>query len=237
MVARATSAAPGYFREMHIEGREFIDGAIGFNNPTEELCDEVEYLYGAKANSLILSIGTGIHEHSSLKFGGPVGVIADALRMAIDCQRIHKNMEQRCDREEGFGYYRLNVEDPQLGDIKLGAYRELPRIKTITEHYLSMSDVSKRLHEVAEILVKNRRDRISQNKDRWEAFCCDTRYQCIRGPHKRCQYGYHERTRHRFVEHLKRDHEIIDDNERERIIEESKNIFIEVMARRAFTVM
>ncbi|OXV06084.1 hypothetical protein Egran_06148, partial [Elaphomyces granulatus] len=76
-VARATSAAPGYLREMHIEGRDFIDGAIGFNNPTEELYDEVEYLYGAKANSLILSIGTGLHEPRS--FGGPIGVVADAL--------------------------------------------------------------------------------------------------------------------------------------------------------------
>jgi len=229
MVARATLAAPGYLREMHIEGREFIDGEIRLGNPTEELYDEVEYLYGTKANSLILSIGTGLDEPRSSIFGG---VLADALRMATDCQQVHRNMERHCDKQEGFGYYRLNVENYHLADIKLGAYRELPRIKEITEDYLSRSDVRRTLHKVADILVENRRDRISRNKDRWEAFCCDTRYQCISGPHNRCQYGYYERTRHRFVEHLKRDHDITNGDDEKRIIEESKNIFIESMAKR-----
>jgi hypothetical protein len=96
--------------------------------------------------------------------------------------------------------------------------------------YLLKPGVLNRLHEVARILVTNRRDRIAQNGDRWEAFCCDIRYQCSLGPNKRCQYGYDERTRHDFVEHLQRDHGITSGDEREKLIEESKNIFLDHMA-------
>lgn len=34
--ARATSAAPTYFPRMNIDGIDFLDGGLGFNNPTSE---------------------------------------------------------------------------------------------------------------------------------------------------------------------------------------------------------
>lgn len=34
--ARATSAAPAYFPRMNIDGIDFLDGGMGFNNPTSE---------------------------------------------------------------------------------------------------------------------------------------------------------------------------------------------------------
>jgi hypothetical protein len=221
MVARATSAAPAYLREVEIEGRQFIDGAIGFNNPSEELHGEVEYVYGETANALILSIGTGLHgPPGSSGFGNTLGLVATALRMVTDCQAIHEKIASRSQREK-FDYYRFNVGNG-MGNIKLGAYKTIPRIKELTMDYLSQQGTLDDLRKAAESLVKNRRDRIKQNRDRWEAFCCDTRYRCECGPHKRCQYGYHERARHRFVEHLKRDHGIDNDDEIKRLIEESK---------------
>ena len=111
-VARATSAAPAYLRGVDIEGRKFIDGAIGCNNPTEELHDEVENLYGDKANSLVVSIGP-----RSSMFKGLIGVVKGAVSML----KIHENMERRCTRE-GFRYYRFNVEN-NMGKIKIGAYK------------------------------------------------------------------------------------------------------------------
>jgi len=230
MVARATSAAPSYLRDVDIEGRKFVDGAIGFNNPTEELHDEVEYLYGEKASSLVLSIGTGTGPPHSSKFKGGFGVVKDALGEMTDCEKIHQNMDRRSQREN-FEYQRFNVKN-DMGKIKIGAYKELPTIKEKTERYLQESNVDERLRTVARILVANRRNRITQNGDRWEAFCCDIRYQCPYGPHKRCKYGYHERTRHRFVEHLERDHGITNSGDRETIIDESKNIFLDLTARR-----
>lgn len=32
--ARATSAAPAYFERLKYKGEEFIDGGMGWNNPT-----------------------------------------------------------------------------------------------------------------------------------------------------------------------------------------------------------
>ena len=227
-VARATSAAPAYFREMDIENRPFIDGAIGFNNPTEELHDEVKYLYGGKANSLIVSIGTGKNPRPTF-VKGTFGLLRKGVSMLTDCEKIHANMVKK----DGLRYYRFNVED-DVGKIKIGAYKELPTIKEKTEKYLRDPDVENRLRKVAEILVTNRHDRIAQNKDRWEAFCCDIRYQCpgLGGDYERCQYGYHERTRHRFVEHLQRDHGITDEAKLEEKIEESKKIHFDLEASR-----
>jgi len=221
-VARATSAAPGYLREITIEGRRFIDGALDCNNPSVELWREISFLYGPSANSLILSIGTGLQEPSN-KFGGNFSILTHALAMATDSQKIHENMVELSGLSPQFDYYRLNVVEG-MGTIKLGAYNKLGKMKGLVEDYLRESKVIDELREVAKKLVDSRRARIKCNKDRWEAFCCETRYRCDEGPGGRCQYGYHERTRHRFVEHLKRDHNISDRTQVENLVENAKKL-------------
>lgn len=206
MVARATSAAPGYLRKIEIEGRKFIDGGFGCNNPSEELWREINFLYGSTANSLILSIGTG-HQTPSPRVGsGIVLLIKKSLRMAVDSEKTHEEMSSKA-QNIGFTYKRFNVTTGMQG-IRLGEYKKLDEMKEATEKYLSDERVVRELREVAGRLVANRRRRVEENRDRWEAFCCETRYRCLVGPENRCQYGYHERARHRFIEHLQRDHKI-----------------------------
>ncbi|OJD30282.1 calcium-independent phospholipase a2-gamma [Diplodia corticola] len=61
-VARATSAAPGYFKEMKIDGRKYSDGAAGFNNPASLAIKELWKTVSDRDPfpiALLLSIGTG----------------------------------------------------------------------------------------------------------------------------------------------------------------------------------
>ena len=64
--ARATSAAPSFFKEMHIDkstlpspGITFIDGGLGYNNPSRVALDEAEQLWPTSKHFCLISIGTG----------------------------------------------------------------------------------------------------------------------------------------------------------------------------------
>jgi Patatin-like phospholipase len=68
--ARATSAAPSYFKEMFIStplpGIAYVDGGIGHNNPAEiALQDEAPKIWPTCRQFCLVSIGTG--QHSALK--------------------------------------------------------------------------------------------------------------------------------------------------------------------------
>lgn len=61
--ARATSAAPSFFKEMYIDnpppGISYIDGGLGYNNPSEIALREAAGLWPATNHFCLVSIGTG----------------------------------------------------------------------------------------------------------------------------------------------------------------------------------
>ena len=76
-VARATSAAPLYFRAQEIKKEAFIDGGMGCNNPSEFIYSEIRAVHG-KRPYLILSIGTGTKAKSVAQANHTPGVVARA---------------------------------------------------------------------------------------------------------------------------------------------------------------
>ncbi|KAF4996354.1 hypothetical protein FDECE_12498 [Fusarium decemcellulare] len=59
--ARATSAAPYYFKPLEINGQTFVDGGLQANNPLGWLWNEVLQVFGPlRTTDCFLSIGTGI---------------------------------------------------------------------------------------------------------------------------------------------------------------------------------
>jgi hypothetical protein len=58
-VARATSAAPGYFSKQRIDNRLYQDGGRGCNNPSFHVFDDIKMKYGTRHPELVVSIGTG----------------------------------------------------------------------------------------------------------------------------------------------------------------------------------
>ncbi|KAF5625338.1 calcium-independent phospholipase A2-gamma [Fusarium tjaetaba] len=77
--ARATSAAPGYFNSIEIDGMSFIDGGVQANNPLGWLWNEVLQVFTAvRTTDCFLSIGTGVSlSEPSVSVFGPIGILTN----------------------------------------------------------------------------------------------------------------------------------------------------------------
>ena len=133
-VARATSAAPSYFKPMKIHKLAYLDGGFGANNPCEEIFEEVRKMnnHADTCASIIISVGTGIDTGwSRLKNLGPsrfINFLNVARKWASESEEVHVRM---LNRKEGapFEYYRLNVPDG-IGSLKLDEWRVRGRVRT-----------------------------------------------------------------------------------------------------------
>ena len=133
-VARATSAAPSYFKPMKIHKLAYLDGGFGANNPCEEMFEEVRKMnnHADTCASIIISVGTGIDKGwSRFKSLGPsrfINFLNVARKWASESEEVHARM---LNRKEGapFKYYRLNVPDG-IGSLKLDEWRVRGRVRT-----------------------------------------------------------------------------------------------------------
>ena len=68
-VARATSAAPGYFKEVTIGELIYVDGGFGANNPCLEIFWEVRNLnnYDEQCINCVVTIGTGKNDEKRIQ--------------------------------------------------------------------------------------------------------------------------------------------------------------------------
>lgn len=136
-VARATTAAPGYFKEVIIDGRQYIDGGFGANNPCLEIFLEVLNLNNQNKNCLgcVMSIGTGKNadqrfQHKTGRVKIPTGRLGQFLhylgfaqKMATDPEKAHENMKAHWQRDkESWMYQRLNFEN-EHGRMKLDEWK------------------------------------------------------------------------------------------------------------------
>ncbi|KAL9622655.1 MAG: hypothetical protein Q9160_002965 [Pyrenula sp. 1 TL-2023] len=142
--ARATSAAPTFFKRLRIGHKtaqeEFLDGGLGFNNPSKILLDEMVKLYGDQDISCIVSIGAGktnITEYKMQSFFGkliPTELIDVLKNMAVDCEETEVEMSKKFLKKPGV-YFRFNVEHGLQG-VGLEEWKELGNITSKTNEYL-----------------------------------------------------------------------------------------------------
>lgn len=186
-VARATSAAPSYFKAIQMDENDknskYIDGGFGANNPSEEGCQSVQQLSNNQPGAIneFVSIGTGKkNEHGGKGFLLPLRYARQAIKMATDSERVHGSMLHSSERDR-YQYSRFNVEHG-LEKIKLDTWKgkqKLERISTKTTEYLETEDVARRIDELAKSLVQIRRKRAGQsNSDHWARFCHGVEYLC-----------------------------------------------------------
>jgi patatin-like phospholipase/acyl hydrolase len=196
-VARATTAAPTYFKEKVINGQKFLDGGFGTNanNPSQIAYHEVLLMHGnnPQAVGLLVSIGTGKLRNltpfpriNSI-YGKYKAAISYAVHAASDAEDTHQKMMLNMaaiDRP----YERFNV-DGGLDHIKLDDWKTISQrssstpvnvtLKTIedgTKAYLRQKDVQVRLEETALMLVKNRQERSKTTL--WDFAATGSRYYC-----------------------------------------------------------
>ena len=159
--ARATSAAPTFFKRIEIgRAQPFIDGGVGRNNPSWVVLDEANTLFGARPIGCLVSIGTGQVETVGIGKPGflrqiiPTNVI-DVLRaIAIDCEDTHEQMS-RLFTQLPSTYFRLNVEQGMQG-IKLSEWEDLSKVEAHTTQYLRRKEVNEKLALLGKIIIMPR---------------------------------------------------------------------------------
>lgn len=129
-VARATSAAPSYFKEHKIGRWKYLDGGFGANNPCVEIYDEVRKMNNNSEScaNVVLSIGTGKNTKIA-RFSSGTAVrryynyLNFARKWASDSENTHSDMLKKHTHSGfKFHYTRLNVE-AGLDDMKLDEWK------------------------------------------------------------------------------------------------------------------
>ena len=154
--ARATSAAPTFFKRMKIgppgAQEEFLDGGVGNNNPIRLLMKETPKAFDdQRAVACIISIGTGSTNITEFKEPGlfqkvvPTKLIDALKEIATDCEKVEKEVAQRFATTPGI-YFRFNVEHG-LERIPMESYDELGNIKSKTINYLQDDKIAQSVDE------------------------------------------------------------------------------------------
>lgn len=141
-VARATSAAPGYFREITIStgnGNDprdcvrFKDGGFGTNNPTEEAYYDIARKHGGESKiGIVISIGTGktpldLFARRPGNLNNAIANLRAATKLPSMTFKAHEGMLRIAERgrdggEENFHYYRFDGGEP-LGEIAMDEWK------------------------------------------------------------------------------------------------------------------
>lgn len=184
--ARATSAAPHYFREVTINGNVYMDGGIRNNNPSYSILREARDFHRLRpwaerhapdANGrgpvvgVIVSIGTGRSAPLSMFSRGNIlqrihAIGKYAVRNLTDPEVTHQQMADHTN-DLGIPYFRFNVETG-LENMKMDEMRSdtIQRIQDATRDYLQLDETKKQLRRCANYLVAHRRGRCRTDVER-----------------------------------------------------------------------
>ena len=169
--ARATTAAPLAFKpakvKIGIEDESFVDGAVKWNNPSEEVVAEAEALFGPHRRlGCFISLGTGIRPPALKKKTekrGRLGTnysIRELITMTAnyltDPEPIHRKLENRLG-DHPDSYFRFSVPYvPGDDKVKIFEYQKMGALRLSTEKYLAERDVSEKFDEIVDILCRKR---------------------------------------------------------------------------------
>jgi predicted acylesterase/phospholipase RssA len=161
--ARATSAAPTFFKPEEIGSKHFVDGGLGYNNPTILLINEAEEFFSASEIGCLVSIGTGVQRGKELAAKSSIGTkfflvpivgmyaaMADASVVMKDIATSSEFNHQRAlelfaRSERQDAYHRFNVSHGM--DIQLNECYKIPAIRYATETYLNEPATQSALQE------------------------------------------------------------------------------------------
>lgn len=232
-VARATSAAPGYFHPIKIDEVDgsdrirFKDGGFGTNNPTKVAYYDVVDKHGKESKiGLVISIGTGktplnLFARRSGHLNNAIANLKAAIKLPSRTVNAHGDMMRLADRdgEEKFPYYRFEGGEA-LGELAMDEWKshrftrftghsDQPGFKTIkkiedgTAAYLQSPVVQHKLAACAKLLVRRRRLR-TRDVSRWDRYASASYYECGLND---CEFKW-IKTRQEYEEHIKNHHKI-----------------------------
>ncbi|EQL35284.1 hypothetical protein BDFG_03030 [Blastomyces dermatitidis ATCC 26199] len=160
--ARATSAATSFFEPAAIGTRRYVDGALGANNPVDEVWNEAQNIWCADDGALeplvncFLSIGTGNPGVSPMNEGALKMLAKDIVKMATQTERTAETFQARhrglFDRER---YFRFNVAQG-LQTVGLEEYKKQGLLEAATDDYLTSTDQRVRLRNCVKRLKEKK---------------------------------------------------------------------------------
>lgn len=183
-IARATSAAPVYFKSMKVGLLRLLDGGLLANNPSQLARAEVRSMHrhhpsgsckptgatpenGTDGIRFLVSLGTGKQASQLITRGaGPIpkllSIIRRALKQMTDPEPVHDNLKNSLESDT---YYRFNVENDlrkmNLDEciVRGGENLTFSKIEKAVNEYFNDNDVWNRARDLAKELVKHRRER------------------------------------------------------------------------------
>jgi len=151
--ARATTAAPTFFKAIEIGGpgskERFIDGGLGRNNPIGQVFEEAELVFPDRHVACAISIGTGqaqtiaIPKPSLFQRILPFDVVNAMVQIATHCERTAEETERRFKSSPNV-YFRLNVEQG-MQNVTLERWDRLGEVATHTNQYLLKVEVDQKV--------------------------------------------------------------------------------------------
>lgn len=156
--ARATTAAPTYFKPITLSSasgaEDFIDAAMGCNNPTEQLLQEAGEVFDSRRRlGCVVSIGTGtrtIALESSRGVLWLAHLVTTLKNLTTDTQRTADTVAHTFERFPGT-YFRLNVPNVAQS-VGLAAWEKMGQLKIATTEYLE-HEAKKDVETVTDILA------------------------------------------------------------------------------------
>lgn len=140
--ALATCATTGFFNPVAIGDRQYIDGALGANNPVQEVEQEAADIWTPEAGDLrsivkcFISIGTGTFREKARKDSMARFLNESLLRISTETESTERKFNVRWAQHLDEGrYYRFNVRHG-LEDIGLEEYKRRGAIEAASREYL-----------------------------------------------------------------------------------------------------
>lgn len=139
---------------------EFVDAALGCNNPLRELVSEATNEFGeARHVGCIVSIGTGTqkvpkYDRPTLPLQRfiPADLIEVLKQLATDSEGVATDFKEKYRNCPGL-FHRLNV-GRGLENVSLEEWDKLGEVKTHTMAYLREPDISREVDAVVEALIR-----------------------------------------------------------------------------------
>ena len=161
--ARATTAAPTFFKSIAIGEEDrvkelFIDGRLRCNNPSNQVLDEADALFGDDSTlGCLLSLGTGhkgtigLSEPDSFERILPTGAREVLKEIVTDCEETAHALSRRF-RDIPSCFFRFSVSHG-LGDVSLEEWEKLGEVTSHTMAYLRETNVTDSINKVVTILT------------------------------------------------------------------------------------
>ncbi|KAK3935444.1 acyl transferase/acyl hydrolase/lysophospholipase [Diplogelasinospora grovesii] len=154
---RATSAATSFFDPIAVGPfeEEFVDGALGANNPVSTLWNQAKDVWGDQLQNklkCLVSIGTGV---PSLKpvHDDVLGIWATLKELATETEKTAEQFRRdKSNLDDEGRYYRFNV-DHGLEDIGLEESKKKKEIAAATGRYVASQSVFKEMKACASSLA------------------------------------------------------------------------------------